>query len=495
MRIARNIQAMHVQTSVSRANSKLSILSNQLSTGIKLNTVKDDASGYAIATKLENQVRGMEKANTNSLDGVSMAQTLDGALSSMTEMLQRARELSVQSANDSNSQSDRKKMQEELDQILAEVDTMQDTVNFNGKKLIGGDASRIVNNYDAPLPTDGSRPVEQNISEVNYVSNTVPEGNLQYDIVAPGKPAYYEINLPTGTGTAGSSGSFTVNDIVVEFSAGDTMDEINAKTLEAFEMAGLTYKGSSTGDGYVYTNEEGSNQEIIFGGDYATAGINLGANDKGTDIEIANVKYVDKDDATIEIDSFNDNMVIVVDGNDVSITSTNGQKIELDINFVGMDKDGKFYYGDEINPIENIDGKQCISQVTNYGGLTIQTGESKGMDVTVFIRELNTKELGIDNVKITTQQTANDAISLFDKAIAEVSTIRSEVGAYQNRFESIIENLDVATINTQTSLSRIRDIDMAKAMVEYTTEEVKMNAGLSVLQQANERPQSILQLM
>ncbi len=483
MRIARNIQSMKVQTNINRANNKLSLVSNQLSTGLRLNSVKDDASGYAIATKLENQVRGLEKASTNSLDGVSMAQTLDGALSSMTEMIQRARELAVQASNDTNSQSDRQKMQEELDQIIAEIDTMQDTVNFNGKKLIGGDATRITYSKD----TAG---VEQSMTEINYVSNTVPEGTLKYTIDSPGTPANAQMSFTTGAGLVGTDGSFKINDIVVEYSKDDTYDEINSKTLEAFEMAGLSFE-----NGYVFSNKEGSNEKINFEGDYLVAGITVGTFTDGTDAKLSDVKYVDNDGN--DIDSFNDNMVVVIEGNNIAVTSTNSQRIELDINFVGMESDGSFRFGDENNPSKqytSING-EYVSEITNYGGITIQTGESKGMDITVFVRELNSQTLGMDNVKITTQFSATNAIATFDKALGIVSSIRSEVGAYQNRFQSIVENLDVATINTQTSLSRIRDIDMAKAMIEYTTEEVKLNAGISVLQQANERPQSILQLM
>ncbi len=483
MKISSNIQAMNIQANINRANSKLSTLSNNLSTGIKLNSARDDAASYAIATKLKVQITGMEKANKNSLDGVSMAQTLDGALSSMTDMLQRARELAVQASNDTNSQSDREKMQQELDQILAEVDTMQNRVNYNGKKLIGGDASRIVENLD-------SAGNEQDIAGVTFVSETVPKGELEYDITSPGTPANGQLVLPSGTGAVGTDSNFTINGIIVEFKASDTLDEVNAKTLEAFELAGLSYE-----NGYVYSDKEGTQQEIVFEGDYAVAGVIPGVMKNGTDAVLSNVKYVDENGN--EVSSFNDNMVVSANGNDITITSTNEQKIELDINFVGMDASGQFIYGDENNTSKqsiNVAGSY-VSEVTDYGGITIQTGEAKGMSVSMVIRKINTKELGIDNIKITTQKTASEAIIAFDKALSEVSTTRSEVGAYQNRFEYIAENLDVAVVNLRESLSRLRDTDMAKTMIEYTSEEVKMNAGMSVLQQANERPQSILQLL
>ncbi len=483
MRIARNIPAMYVQTNLNRTDKKLSLLSNQMSTGLRITSVKDDASGYAISTKLENQIRGLEKASKNSLDGVSMTQTVDGALGTMTDMIQRARELSVQASNDSNSQQDRQKIQREIDQVLAEIDTMQNSINFNGKKIIGGDASRITYDLD-------SAGAEQNVAGISHVSSAVPEGSLKYDITSPGSPGYAQVTLPSGTTPLGVEGSFVINGLEIEYSKSDTADDLKSKTLEAFDWAGLNYE-----NGYLYTGNEGSDQTILFEGDYSMIGITVVGVTAGTDAVLSNVEYVDPDGNPI--DSFNSNMVLMIEGNDISIVSTNSQVIEMDINFAGIDSTGNLIFGDIDNPSKQQVGVSGSfkSDVTNYGGIIIQTGENKDMETPVFIRELNTEELGIENIKVTTREDATNAIAAFDNALSIISDVRSVVGSYQNRFQSTVENLDSATINTQTSLSRIRDVDLAEAMISYSTEEVKLNAAMSILQQANERPQSILQLL
>ncbi len=487
MRLMFNNAGLFVQNQLNKSNKKLGVLSAQLSSGTRITSVKEDAAGHAIASKLELQANGLEKASKNTMDGVSMVQTLDGALASMTDMLQRGRELSVQASNDTNSQEDRMKMQLEMEQILDEIDNMQDTVTYNNIDLLGGDATRLSYNVDA-TGNDIS-----NISEIGFISDNVPEGTLEYTIDEVGTPARIEnVVLPSGNVPKGVTAEFNINGAAVVIEADDTGDDIAAKMLEAFDVANLEYE-----NGVLYTADEGAFQEITFTGDTSvltTLGVSYGAYTAGTDAVLSGVQYVDAEGNPI--DSFNDTMAVSIEGNDVKITAINNQVIELDINFGGVDADGDFYVGDSVNQtkIDDVAGLDAVGQITNNGGIIIQMGQNKGMELEVYLREINTETLGLDTVNVSTFAGAQKAITQFDNALDIVNNVRAKAGAYQNRFETASKSLDGAAINIRTSLSRIRDVDMAQAIVDYSLEEVKLNAGMSIMAQANERPKTILQL-
>ncbi len=462
MRIANNVVALNITNYMNKADRRIGISMGRLSSGVKLNRAKDDSAGYAIATRLDMQVQGYNRGSENALDAVSLLQTADGSLTSIQEMLQRSRELAVQSANGTNTEEDRKIMQEEFEQYLDEIDQVIEKASFNGIEFLNGRAQRMCINSNSDA------------AEMTYVTSGLPSGEFDYTINPVGTNATYTAGYD-GTQSITEAGSLTINGSTIQFEAGESAENVYDKILSACDSNNLNFD-ASTGTFSAY--DAGSKYSIKISGD-ASVLSDLGltatavpSTNVGTDAVLTIDSYVDESGNPVSF-----NPTIIADGNIITLTGLNNQSMEIKV------KD------------DAVDGDSFTSEITNGGQLNIQLGGKSNSVLGIYIPKVSTESLGINNSNISTYDGAAMAIDTLDKALEKISTVRSTIGAYENRLDYSSESLLTASDATTVSLSRIRDTDMAAEMAAYTKDNVIFQAGTSILAQANQRPQLILQLI
>ena len=445
MVVQHNMQAANANRMLNVTTSAQSKSTEKLSSGYRINRAADDAAGLTISEKMRKQIKGLDRASTNAEDGVSAVQTAEGALTEVHSMLQRMNELATQSANGTNSNTDRKAIQDEIDQLTTEIDRVSETTKFNETYLLKGDGAEKehnVNAHDAGL--DGVTLTDKG-DEVEVTLKTLNAGDK---ISIAGK----------------------------NYTIGATTDEAkalykNAKVGEKVTVGGTTYEIAAT------TNADK--------GQISKADLD-GKIDKGTTVEYGN-KKVHVVDKTTGIDD-NDSSIItaakayelesaeIVKASSIG-TDTNATAGNLTDNKFTLTK-GKVNYND------------ALSFNLHVGADADMTNK-----ITVNIDSMNSAGLGVKGIKADTEQDATYAIDAIADAISTVSSQRSALGAVQNRLEHTINNLDNVVENTTTAESRIRDTDMAEEMVNYSKNNILAQAGQSMLAQANQSNQGVLSLL
>lgn len=381
MRIQHNIAALNSYRQLGTNNNAVSKNLEKLSSGYRINRAGDDAAGLAISEKMRAQITGLETAQKNSNDGISLVQTAEGALTEVHSMLNRMVELADQSANGTyDNEVDRANLQKEIDSLSSEIDRIAEGTNFNGIKLLDG-------SLDGTVAFTKSGTIES-----TQVTFTAEKSGVTLNIVVNSTvdkaASTVKDNAGTITLTLGSKDNGTY-----------TQDEINA----LLEKAGLTGVTVSI-DGTIVTDSAGG--------------------DKNVQLVTATV-------------------------------GPEGKALELQI-------------GDTADPFNQIQ---------------------------VNIKNMGTEKLGIKDIDISTQAGAKEALAAIKTAINTVSSTRGDLGAIQNRLEHTINNLGVTAENMTAAESRIRDVDMAEEMMAYTKNNILVQASQSMLAQANQQPQGVLQLL
>ncbi len=488
MRLSSNITALTISTQMKKTNRYATASSLKLSSGVKINSAKDDPAGSAIINRLSTKISIAGKNSENYQDGISLLQTVDSAVGAMGDMLQRMRELAVNSATGTLTDEDREKIDVEVEQLQAQINAMSKERAFNGINFMNGDSTRLT----YPSAISGVNPT------YNYVSGNVPEGLLEYDVISYGEPA--NVPLPalsalvaSPNSTALADGNIYINGYDVAVQAGDTFSSIVDKIKTACDASNLIYF-----DDKLITKDEGKDATITINAvpdDFLGLGFTdidpsdplmPSATGKDAVIDLSSVKMYQLPDGTVPIQSFNSGLSVQIDGNYVSFVGTNNQLIEMALDFEVDPTTGAYNQGS--TGIEQ-------SKILDSGQLKIQAGDNKASALSLYFRKLNTETLRIDNVNLGTQEGSNKAIADLDRALASILSYRAEIGAYQNRLETAASSLDDASVNMQTYMSTIRDTDVAYEMSYYSNQNVKMQAAMSVLAQANQRPQQILQLL
>ena len=512
MRINHNISALKANNQLSKTNSLLDKSLEKLSSGYRINSVADDSAGLAISEKMRTQIAGLDQASRNASDGISVIQTAEGALVEVESMLQRMRELSVQSSNGTYTTDDRVAIQTEIDQLNEEITRISDTTEFNTMSLLDGNIDRKSYSSD---------------NQVSLVSLSDTVGVGQYDVtitqdarqaVVVGAATDYTDLSPTDTITADQAGTVSINGEEVTISEGDTMDDVFEKIRNACDSAGINCMASDTaapaaggtadmagyaaksledGDYLVFvTREYGSGQSAKVYCDNENLCDLLGLTIAGAIATGYDAK------ATIDTTSlFNETATVSADGNKITVSDSNDFKVvfEVDPGAASTNFTDTKITSSTGAATASVVGTSTSVDVTvsvlDAGPMDLQIGANDGQTMTVRIPEVTPETLGIDKINIGTPDGAQAAIITLDTAIETVSEIRSKLGAYQNRLEHSISNLDTTSENMTESLSRIEDVDMAEEMANYTQKNVLAQAGTSMLAQANQRPQTILSLL
>ena len=558
MRIQHNIMAMNAYRNYTNNTSALSANLEKLSSGYKINRAGDDAAGLAISEKMRAQITGLDVAQKNAKDGISLVQTAEGALTEVHDMLNRMVELANQSANGTyDNETDRDNLQKEMDQLKSEINRIADSANFNGIKLLDGslDAEGIGGGADVTVNFGSVTPYEAG------VSNAKPEFSVSLDgleVVAKG--------------TTASATKATVNITINVGSATISLTKASAAVGSAVSSWALAASSASRnitlgGVKYTYSLSSGALKFELATGETLTASdtlnpafdvsVTAGANanitsdliNKGTQvINEGALSSADKPaTATFEVtkDMLADGATIKI-GNQTFTIDYSKSKAEATGVTIGvkdlLDENGNLDNGDisevlsritkagagntvftignngknqitlqsktdytdvasqaaKLDTADEVKAQVAVNAPTQAGkALTLQIGDTSDSynKLTVSVQDMHTDSLGIDDISIATQEAAQTAVDRIKAAINTVSSVRGTLGATQNRLDHTINNLSVMEENIQDAESTIRDTDVAEEMMAYTKNNILVQSAQAMLAQANQVPQGVLQLL
>ena len=464
MVVQHNMQAANANRMLNVTTSAQSKSTEKLSSGYRINRAADDAAGLTISEKMRKQIKGLDRASTNAEDGVSAVQTAEGALTEVHSMLQRMNELATQSANGTNSNTDRKAIQDEIDQLTTEIDRVSETTKFNETYLLKGDGAEKahnVNAHDAGIDgvslTDKGDTVDVTLKELK-AGDKISIAGKNYSIGA--SPTYGQ-KLVTG-------------------------QENNGQTIT---VNGTTYTDDATNK---WT--DGNGNKVKIGNGAQDGEIKIGAGDvvsNGTKtltvMKDANVADgIDDNDSTV----ITAGKAYQLQTAEIVKASSIGTDTAAEVK--GTNKNDNYATATTTFTLTKgaVSYKDALSFNLHVGADADMTNK-----ITVNIDSMNSAGLGVKGIKADTEQDATYAIDAIADAISKVSEQRSALGAVQNRLEHTISNVDNVVENTTSAESRIRDTDMAKEMVNYSKNNILAQAGQSMLAQVNQSNQGVHSLL
>ncbi len=460
-----NVMSLNAQRNLNKSGGDLATSLQRLSSGMRINSAKDDAAGLAIANRMTAQIKGLNQAMRNANDGISLAQTAEGAMGTITDSLQRIRELAIQSANATNSATDRAALQAEASQLISEIDRVASQTSFNGVKLldgtfssqqfqVGADAGQTitVSSIASARTSDLGASYSASVTSAALDStDTIDAGDLVINGVTLGAVATTDakelataINGLSGTNVTATANSFTV-------SGGTTGTTVGAGTI--------TINGTTTA-------------EVTLGGAAGTNRSNL--------VQAIN----DISGAT--------GVTAVDDGTGVDLVSSDGRNITHSF----TQNSGTFTnVTTGIAAAATSEGTVTLS-TTSSGGITLSTsGTIADTGFTAATTASALTGTSISNTNVSTVSGANAAIASVDAALDAINSSRADLGAIQSRFESVVSNLAVTSENLSAARSRIQDADFAAETAALTKGQILQQAGISILSQANSQPQLVLSLL
>ena len=450
MVVQHNMQAANANRMLNVTTSAQSKSTEKLSSGYRINRAADDAAGLTISEKMRKQIKGLDRASTNAEDGVSAVQTAEGALTEVHSMLQRMNELATQSANGTNSSTDRQAIQDEIDQLSTEIDRVSETTKFNETYLLkgqNGTTDKYMKAHDAGFAgtlADGDKTAT--FSMKIKAGESLKIGGTDYDVYADGSGV---TDLQASVKALAENKTVEIDGTTYTVVAkGGTVDatknQLEATTIAAKIKAGAKVK-VDTADAVTAVDTT-----------------------KATSISVTNAT----DKVKEQLKAAND--IGAVDGKSTVTagTATADGTVEFTIQ----------------------KGHATVADTLSFN-LHVGADADSTNKITVDIDAMSSAGLGIKGINVSTEQNATYSIDAIADAISQVSSQRSALGAVQNRLEHTINNLDNVVENTTSAESRIRDTDMAEEMVNYSKNNILAQAGQSMLAQANQSNQGVLSLL
>ena len=534
MRIQHNIMAMNAYRNYTNNTSALSSNLEKLSSGYKINRAGDDAAGLAISEKMRAQITGLDVAQKNAKDGISLVQTAEGALTEVHDMLNRMYELAEQSANGTyEDETDRAQLQKEVTQLKTEIDRIADSANFNGIKLLDGSLSDGGSTSTVSTITTDLATTDIEATKGKYTSGAVgnqtglADGDTLSYTVALDNGKSYTVNL---TMKVDGSNGYLVTDDGTEIKLAADSQAAASEVFDALSSAlkksmGSNFKVSegSTANTFVFENTQaGASAPKVTGMSVST---NKGGTVSGP--TSMNITAAAGENAKTGIASGAITVASSSGALEDAIFTINGKKfvvVESDgIDVSSLDKDVTVLIGDTASTAADALA-QKLSQATGMtveyasdalgsnaagftfssgsssksgNGLTLQIGDTSDTfnQLTVSINDCHVSALGIAGLDIGNQTGAAAALDTIKDAINYVSDVRGTLGATQNRLDHTINNLSVMEENIQDAESTIRDTDVAEEMMAYTKNNILIQSAQAMLAQANQVPQGVLQLL
>jgi flagellin len=480
MSVNTNISSLNAQNNLAKSQSKLSTAIERLSSGMKINSAKDDAAGLAISTRFTTQINGLNQAVANANDGISLAQTTESALNEVTNNMQRIRTLAVQSANATNSDSDRAALDAEVQQRLSEITRISQQTTFNGRHVLDGSFGSAAFQIGA------------NVGETISVNLSQGAGASQVGQIASASSSDLSSLFTASADAAATAGTAVVGvaapTAALKFSIGGTdIDVAAGKADLAAVVTDVASQLAAAGGKYTVAADSTTGLKLT----QVTAGADSMAVTAGTGAvvgaAVAGTAAVKTGDATPLVLGSGDLTLKAGSGAAVGIEGTfkDAQALADKINSSGID--GVSAYVDADTGSLKLASQEALTVAGNKGG----TGTGNlGFDTTAYAVG---GDLASSDVK--TVAGANDTISRIDAALGTISSMRSDLGAVQNRFDSTIANLQTISQNLSSSRSQIQDADFAAETANMSSANILQQAGVSVLAQANATTQSVLKLL
>ncbi|MFA9558928.1 flagellin [Evansella sp. AB-rgal1] len=519
----------------------------KLSSGLRINRAGDDAAGLTISEKMRAQIRGLDQASRNAQDGISLIQTAEGALDETHNILQRMRELANQSANGTNTKEDREAIQNEINQLKQEIDRIGDTTEFNTQKLLNGNLKSAGSVSVGQDTTTGSIIAKQTAGEVTG-NAAMHEANAaitasefkQEKVVIDGTEitvdwqnlSSSERNILIGVSNDASARNAAKDLIVNKINEAIDASGANVAHVTGYvdDSGSLVLQSGSKGtnSGFEFKTDEAILSSILSdeNGTVAAANSEVTAGTtkySGAEIQGPTEFHFEVDgirlqgsmaavagDGTVDMTEvasrFETAIKTAVDSYNTAQGRSAGQEGFIEAVKVNALNDGRLQVVSESGPVSFSDktGATMVSDLglseaqtsaSSNGGMTYQIGANRGQQITFSIGDMRSASLGVSGVNVTTEAGASKALESLDKAISKVSEQRSSLGAVQNRLEHTINNLNNSAENLQAAESRIRDVDMAREVMEMTKNNILSQASQAMLAQANQAPQAVLQLL
>ncbi|WP_455556781.1 flagellin [Comamonas sp.] len=490
MVINTNISSLNAQRQLSGSASKLATSMERLSSGLRINSAKDDAAGLAISSRMTTQITGLNVAQRNANDGISLAQTAEGALSTIGNNLQRIRELAVQSRNATNSSEDRAALQKEVEQLKSEITRVAETTSFNGTKLLDGsftnksfqvganqgeriDISSIVDATELGTWNKVDRPA---VAYSAAMGGTYADGDGEVSIAA--------LTLGDNAGESGGEiaafkmniGGTEIDVAAITASPGRSVALAHEAVADEFvtavgtQIPGVTVTKNATNDGVEFTNTTG--QALAF---------------TSTNSSLTNTGGITAAEKHAELAGG----ALTINGKAINVAAAvsdeeRAKQIAAKVNEVFTDGSVKASVVGGALRLESAKDIKIDAAPATGAGFTA------GDEIKVV---KGTEVKGIASVSIATAEGADDTIAAMDAALKAVNSARADLGAIQNRFESVVSNLATTSENLTASRSRILDADFAVETANLSSAQVLQQAGTAMVAQANQLPQNVLSLL
>lgn len=548
MRVNTNIPALNTHRMMGISNRHSAKNLEKLSSGKKINRASDDAAGLAISEKMQAQIRGLRMASKNSLDGMSLIQTAEGALNEVHAMLQRMRELSVQAANGSLAKEDRDAVQGEINQLTSQINTIAYSTEFNKLGLLHGNQGPKSNTKEGVMSTGKPARIESAQALNDTITDQLDDKDLMIEI--NGQRSH--INLE---GFTGATSTLTKEDLVQRIKDGiereanvflnedkkiiiDTKDAGGEQKIKiSGNAAALIFGGEMEKDG-IAENLNGFAQGYLFFEEVPQAGSRIWIGDtkvdfydsnkapyRGTNLNI-DVHGKTVEQVVAELAALKIPKAALSQGNTTAInnmpdprptgfpTALDNEKMSQMLRVIAHDKGMQ---GQKLKLKGTSEGFEVDLQVgaNERQSFRMEIGNCRstalrisskiphgnpGVEEASYVQKVNVtadKGTGFEEfaIDVSDEKKASAAITVYDNAIMQVSKERAKMGAIQNRLEKTIANLDNTQENVTAAQSRITDTDMALEMSEFTKLNVMQQAGMAMLSQANQQPQMILKLL
>jgi len=511
-----NTASLNSQRNLSKSSMSLSNAMERLSSGLRINKAADDAAGLAIASRMTTQINGLTQASRNANDGISLASTAEGALSEVTANLQRIRELAVQSANSTNSSADRAALDQEVQQRLQEIDRSAQQTAFNGQKVLDGSFGSATFQVGANVGETITIGLSTSMRTSSVGKTADYVGTAQYDstktvgaqgggVVAADAFASGDLTIAIGTAaavTVGASSDLSSGTGNAGRTAGSAYSKVQA--INSASIPGLTATADTTvsfsfadvtaDTGYTLT----INSQAIYSAYNSVTGSDL----TGSVVAQAINTNAAATGVTASFDSVTGRMTLsAADGRDIDISQTN---TTAGAGSVGTGLGATTGNNNTLNDAKtSLTTAATVAVATTYTGTIRLTanetitlgGNDEASAGYTDGQQMALGSSALNSSSVTSVANANTTITRVDSALSTVSSLRSTLGAIQNRFQSAINTTDATSENLTAARSRIQDADFASETSKMTSANILQQAGVSVLAQANSTQQSILKLL
>lgn len=522
MVINTNVSSLTAQRNLAKTGLGLETAMARLSSGLRINSAKDDAAGLAISERMTAQVNGLTQARRNANDGISVAQTAEGALQTSGDILQRIRTLSVQSANDTNSSSDRQALQAEVSQLISEFDRIATTTQFNGLNLLDGNFSKT----QFQVGANANQTITFGIGSTKAVD--MASFGVSGDVSA--SSTMVGASAAVSDGSASNVNRFLTQDLVIKSKGMAGTVNLQASMSAGKIAASINAQQSNTGgvtaraETYAFLTLSNSSGQMAMDFNLNGVGIQAFSSNGSTDMDGLVTSINDRSGATgvvaqkVDVPGTGNAgtyrvQLFASDGRDIQMTSVTAASGTGGATSSALGLQGAYDNNGTITTVgslasfsatgssngnrnSTVGGRVIIANDTAYTLTSSIGGTTGGLFAVASTATIAGAKTGaLSTVDISTVLGSNKALGIIDAALSRVNNTRANLGALQNRFQMTIDNLQTTSDNLAASRSRIKDADFAEETATMSRWNVLQSAGTAMLAQANQGPQAAMQLL